>query len=188
MYDHSSVEKLRAYARANQGLANQFAHTSGSMKVSITFRTYVAPAQFRTWVQAHGIQVESSALRATAASSDGQGTDHITLIIGATDSDPLPQAVIDQDLAPPTPEGLRNTVSTQNSTLQGVFETDGIVPSAQLLTIANDPTVFLVDVTPAVVLQHLASVGVPDLTRVTIEGQKLGTFSYMEGLGLEHFR
>lgn|GEM_PF-2316581 len=175
-YDISSVAALNAYALANRALAAELVTRGGEVEVYITFRTYLAPAQFRAWVAANGATVKRSMLRTIYPDGQlgtvGQGTH-------PGDTEPLPQHRLDQALNP-TPRGTRPT-------LRGLYWTLITVQATQLPGIVADPLVFLADVTPNVVREDLAAAGWEGVAQAIIDVNPNSPFYMMEELGLENF-
>jgi len=88
-YDTSTAESLYAYAKANQQLCTQLADRGDTAEVRITFRNYVEPDKYRSWVKANGLRVQASVLRLTDTRA-GYPPD-ITASTGPEGDDPLPQ-------------------------------------------------------------------------------------------------
>jgi hypothetical protein len=175
-YDLSSVAALRNYAAANQALATQLASGGGQAEVYVTFRTYIAPEQFRAWVRAKGVTVVRSMLRSIEPNGNlgtvGQGTH-------PGDTEPLPQDRLDEALV----RGPRDP----SATLRGLYFTIITVQASRLPEIAADPLVFIADVTPNVVRNELAAAGWEGVDQATIGVFPNSPFYMMEEFGLENF-
>jgi hypothetical protein len=194
-YDTQSVAALREYVALNRGLADQLAQTGGGARVDITFRTYLTPDQFRTWMQAHNLYAAWSGLRVLNA--QGQRAD---LVLPWIYQDPLPQRLLDYWLTPanatpPPVYGLELPHGDPREiggpfTLRGVFYVTAMVDAAQLPTLAADPLVYLADVTPNAVRADLLGQGVnimsPYMSWVRV--LPVSPFWQMEDFGLEQFR
>lgn len=162
-YRHDSVNDLKKYAAANKTLLAQAVQLGGEVRIAVTFHNVVKPDKFREWAKANGIQVEQVQL-----TTGGVGFSRVTIGVGGKPGDPLPQSVIDQ-IGP----------------VQGVFGVYCTVAASRLSQIANDPLVFLVDVTPALVPNDLAKDGIPGIAPSDVE--VFLAFAYMENLGLQNF-
>jgi hypothetical protein len=164
-YDKKTVAGLVAYARLNRDLAADLASTGGEVRVEITFRALVGIQEYREWVEARGVEVESTGLQTSSID-----TRHMFYIESGRD-DVLPwEQVIAANPGGPMP---------------GVFYTLAYVPAARLLDLTRDPLVFLADVTPNIVYRDLAQAGVSGAKK---EHLIVGSpFHYMEKLGLENF-
>lgn len=115
-YDTSTVESLYAYAKANRELADQLADKGGTAQVQITFRTYVEPDQYRSWVKAHGLRVEYSELRLTDVTA-GYPPD-ITAGAPPQGDDPLPPDRIKELLEPYDSRSLKCTPKIEPKEVQ----------------------------------------------------------------------
>lgn len=175
-YDQSSVEALQGYAAANHTLAKQVAAEGGTVQVHITFRDYMAPDQFRTWVKSKGLTVLQTELRAI----DAKGMPG-TLGVYPQGDDPLPQTYMSQGLEP------QKQLAGDAGTLAGVFYTYATVDAANLLNISEDPLVFIADVTPNVVRRELITSGWLDVKLENVNVDPPHAFWEMERLGLENF-
>lgn len=166
-HDTSSVATLQAFAAVNRVLAAQLATTSGQVEVLVTFRSYVSPEQYRTWVAQRGLAVDTTDLRVLEASGRRAG-----LGVTARPDDVLPESSL-------------HGSSPDNSTIVGVNGARGTIPTNRLLELASDPLVFIPDVTPAIVRQEMVGiVSDPNQIYMSLEGQ----FWQMEDFGLENFR
>ena len=190
-YDDRTVAGVQAYVQANRDLAAQFAQQGidvpfgpgpGQARVDITFRSYVAPDQARTWIQAHNLLTAYAVLRVY----DPQGT-RLDLTVSTYDVNyPLPAGNIDRALNP------EDTPSCGPFTLRGggVYFVTALADPAQLPALAADPLVYLADVTPNAVRhdlwQRYAPTHTPSFQWVQV--QNGSPFWRMEELGLEHFR
>lgn len=172
-YDNGSVTGLRAYAAANQFLAGQFARAGGTVEVQVTFRTPMAPDAFRAWATNAGLTVQAADIRTVNAKGRRS-----TLAVFPRGGDPLPQTIIDRQLARHQP--------ADPLTVQGVVDARGTVDAARLPGIAADAKVFMADVTATVVRSDLASEGEVDAAQTLV--QVPPPFWAMEDLGLVNFR
>ena len=173
-YNSGSIAGIQAFADANRILANQLASGSGEVQIDLTFRDYVAPAQFRTWAASMGLQVADSGVR-FIEHSGMRGT----LGLPAQGSDFLPQGPIDDLLTTTDPN------RGAPLTLRGVFYTRGSINAQQLTAIAADPLVFLPDVTANIVHNELREIGIPNAD--TVRANAGSPFYQMEDFGLENF-
>lgn len=155
-FDSSSVATLNAYATSNRAQATELATRGGEVNVHITFRTYVAPAQFRSWATAIGLRVERSDIRLVQNGKDA------VIGIGGTESDPLSQASLDEVLQLLIDDGANI------STVRGVYFTIGTINASQLPLLAADPLVYLPDVTINVVRNELIAAQVPGAEQADI--------------------
>lgn len=190
-YDDSTVAGVQAYTQANRDLAAQLAQQGidvpfgpgpGQARVDLTFRSYVAPDQARTWMQAHHLLTQYAVLRVY----DPQGT-RLDLTVPTSDVNyPLPADDIDRALNP------EDTPSCGPFTLRGggVYFVTALADPAQLPALAADPLVYLADVTPNAVRHDLWQRY--DVTHASsfqwVHVQNGSPFWAMEDLGLEHFR
>lgn len=156
---NDSVSGLEAYAAANRELAKQLARPGSSTEVVITFRTYVAPDQFRVWARAKKLEVEMVEVR-----TGGRGT----LFIGANKDDPLPQS------------------SIADEAVVGVYSVRCGVAAERLPEIASDPLVFVADVTSTVARRDLAEAGIAGADNAEVRLHR-GVFWSIENLGLGNF-
>ena len=192
--DTSTVEKLHAYAKANQVLADQLATKGGTARAYITFRTFVEPDQFNSWVKAHGFRVEIISARRTEVTG-GQTIDGtITTTAGPNGENPLDPETVKRILEPGgridnngvltgVGEGETKTI------VRGVVYTTVIVDAKQLPSLAADPLVFVSDVTSNVVLNELIAAGVPDAKFAETSEGISPFFSDMEHkFGLDKFQ
>ncbi len=176
-YDDSSVASLKAYVEINKKLAAQLAAEGGTAHVMVTFRSYIAPEQFRAWTNRYGINLyeiemrgmEANGLRSTSAvrpNMPGQ-------------PDPLLQSSIDRQFAAHRP-------GDKPATFNGIFMTRGEVDASQLTSIANDPLVFLADVTTEYATRDLAAAQVKGADKVSSDEHS--PIWRMEDYGLQNFR
>lgn len=164
-HDTSSVTSLQAFAAANRVLASQLATTSGEVEIMITFRSYVSPEQYRTWVAQRGLIVETTGLRILSASGYRTG-----LAVTARPNDVLPES---------------DFVWPNDPTTEGVIEARGTISTNRLLDLVNDPLVFIPDVTQTIVRRDIVGI-VPDPNAISMSLN--GSFWQMEDLGLQNFR
>jgi len=172
-YDNSSIAGLRAYADANRILANQLARSSGEIEVQITFSTPMDPVKFRSWATNVGLTVQAADIRTVNAKGRRS-----TIAVFPRGSDPLPQAIIDRQLA-------RN-LTIDPLTIRGVVDARGTIDATRLPSVVADTNVFLADVTPSVIRRDLSNEGEVDATQTLVQVQP--PFWALEDLGLDNFR
>jgi hypothetical protein len=136
-YDHDTVNDLMNYVAANKALIPAVEAVGGRVDVAITFAQPMQPEKFREWAKLNGLQVKQAQLPAGGS----------TMGIMGTADDPLPQASIDK---------------FPYAGLSGVFGAYATVEARRLSTIASDPQVFLLDVTPAWTRRDLAQSGIAE--------------------------
>lgn len=173
-YDLASVDQLSEFAAANQILARDLPSQGGQAEVYITFRNYLTPEQFRTWVRNKGLSIQRSELRTEKPSGHsgtlGQGKHE-------GDTEPLPQDRLDESL---------QRMGGQGSTIRGVYFTVASVDAASLPQVASDPLVFIANVTPNVVRNELHAAGWQTREN-SLYVDPPTPFAKMEKLGLENF-
>jgi hypothetical protein len=186
-YNADTIDDLFAYAEANRQLASQLAAGGGEVEIYITFRTYVEPEQFRSWARTIGLKATWSAIRIV--------TD-VNAVIGVEgyENDPLPQVVYEEQLRPFSEEAQREPQRAIRE-IKGIYYTFGSVPADKLIQIANDPLVFIADVTPNIVRQELIKAGIPGAEQAsvgigtTFDASVTTPFWDMEGkFGLDKFQ
>ncbi len=167
-FDITSVEGLVAYVDANRQLVGRFTQEEGPIPVQVTFRDYVAPDAFRAWIAKVHLQVA----RTDVGEIEPNGK-RWTATFFTMHDDPLP--------------GLQSVGNDSNPprTLLGVFGALGSVDASQLVTLAADPSVFLVDLTEAYVRQRLAQEGIAGAGEATVT--VASPFGAMEDFGLANF-
>lgn len=207
-YDNRSIQGIRDYAAANWQLVSRVAAHGGLVEVLITFHSYVPLDQFRAWVKIHGLAVGVSYVNlinnsgehrrlivcpysdtAPIVQSDKPGFPPVYCPYHAKDEqsklkdngDPLPLSELNDYLN-------EYNAAEKDSTLRiiGVSFTRTWVDASQLPTIANDPLVYLADVTPDVVRMDLARAGVAGADTPAIEVDT--PFPAMEQFGLDNFK
>lgn len=186
-FDDSSVASLKAYAETNRQLATQLATEGGAAHVMVTFRSYLAPEQFRAWVAKYAIRGDATLMnpalgvmvemRATEANGLRATADVWLGIKGQPD--PLLQSSIDDLIAPHNP-GIKPPI------FNGIFMTRGEVDAKQLPMIANDPLVFVADVTTEYATRDLAAAQVKGANEV--DSDERSPIWRMEDYGLQNFR
>lgn len=177
-YDNATVNDLNLYATANRVLATQLASQGGQVRVNITFRTYMQPEAFRTWVSARGLQVDKTELRYV----DGSGLD-TTVWYKPLNEGPLPQSFVDQQLE----WARQNNVGVRE--FKGVYFTSGSIDTVHLLEIAADPLVFLADVTHQAVRNDLVDAGITGAAQAIVSITPPSPFWKMEHVfGLQNFQ
>lgn len=157
-YKHDTPEDIQSYAAAAESLITDVVQAGGRADVAISFMPPLPPDQFRAWALQKGLQVTQAQLAVGAPGSSGG-----TLMIGGAPNDPLPQ------------ESLQKFAY---SGMGGVFGVYGNVDVSQLSALANDPHVFLADVTPAWARLDLLQAGVIDASQADI--QLSLPYGYME--------
>jgi len=170
-YNYHSVEALKSYVSENKKLAEQVALKGGVADVNVTFRTYLQPDQFRSWAKENNFVPMQSTLRIIM--SDGKRG---TVWIAAKSEDVLPQQHIDAAL---------QSSSTKESVERGIYTTRGKVDATKLRGMADDPRVFLVDVTPNIVRSDLKTNNIDKAD--TAEVKVVDPFWWMEDFGLGNF-
>jgi hypothetical protein len=163
-YLHGTLRDLNDYAALNKERAGKLAQSGGVVDLLITFRQPLKPTAFRKWVLASSMDATVASVRLQSLTG-ARGT----LTITRRESDPLPQDDLDK-------------VSKSLPTVEGVYSVRGKVAAEQLSTIATDPMVFIVDVTPTLVRLDLVDAGVPGASEATINAES--PFTEMEKLGL----
>ncbi len=175
-YDSRTLQALETYAIDNRLLANQLASLGRRAEAYVTFRTYMAPDQFRVWVNSIGAHVNYTELRFVAI-------DGVKGFIGidGVENDPLPQTLLEREIEFATSHGHLQT-------LPGVYFAYITVDAIRLPQIAADPLVYLADVTPEAVRQDLAAAGVQGAEQASVVLFPPSPFWKMENdFGLENF-
>lgn len=158
-YDHSSPGALRAYVATNKALIPQLERDGGPVEVAISFLSLLQPDRFRAWAKQQGLQTREVQLAA------GNGT----LGIAGTKDDPLPQEAVQ---------------SFPYVGMGGVFGVYGTVDASRLSSIASDPVVYLLDVTPAWSRRILKQAGVSIADQPKTKVQVDLAYGWMKSLGM----
>lgn len=174
-YDHGSVADLRRYAATNRALAHQLA-TDGAktLTVSVSFRRPLSVDEFRAWAAKAPLQVDGFQLRLTG--TNGQRW----TLGGAPTRGELVSAV---DLN----RNLDRLRAKGAADVRGVIVAEGTVAAGVYDQLANDPAVFLVDVTPSAARDRIIKT-VRGVDPAHLSVAVAPAFSWMEDLGLENFR
>lgn len=174
-FDSSSVAGLQAYAAANRDLAAQLATGGDDIDVQVVFRRVLTPTEYLAWSASAGMDwYEYISFNATDTRGHG-GSGSIV----SDSSDPWPQGGVNRFL------DTGRTAPYGPLTINGPFEVDGKIAANRLLTVANDPRVFVVDVTSYVISSELEAANVV-MDWVNVDPPPI--FSAMLALGLENFR
>ncbi len=169
-----TVAGLKQYAETNKALASELAKTKMQARVDITFRKPVDVATYRLWAKTSGISYFSDVILRVV----DQNGKTLTGQIGSASNDPLPEATFNNSIA--GSPGITSVAITQVRA-----RTD----SSVLPALANDPLVFLAEVTPNVVVKELRAGGAADADidkAVIFDPTPLPYL--MEQLGLANFR
>jgi hypothetical protein len=158
-YKHDSVADLNSYVAANKALIPEVESVGGRAEVAISFFPTMRPDQFRAWAKKYGLQVREAQIAA------GRNT----MIIGGKADDPLPQASIDE---------------FPYVGLNGVFGAYGTVPTNKLSSIAADPQVFLLDVTPAWTRNDLVKAGIAEAAQPKMKVMVDLAYGWMQQLDM----
>lgn len=175
-YDDNSAEALHAFAKVNQELVvSPIAAKGGEVVVNITFRTYMGLDYFRSWVAENKLHVKSTLLRVM----NDKGTKGILQLSSLpSEVSPLPQSRIDKFLTDQGNAPYRPI---------GVYSTEATVDAGELVQIANDPLVFIADVTPRYVHDQLTAMSPQDSEPLEITVETHSPFLKMEEIGLKNF-
>lgn len=166
VYTTTSISALQSYAASSRALASQLAGQGGQIEVVVTFRSYVSPEQYRSWVAAKGLTPLLTSVRFVDANG----------LRGATGIAPKDGDVL--------PLGAQSTPAS--SAISGVMAVRGTIAAAQLMQLANDPLVFIPDCTTTKVRHDLTQDNVPGAEQTTVQ---LGSpFWDMEDFGLSNFQ
>lgn len=178
LYDDKSLAGIEVYKEANKTLVKQLAGESKQVDVSVTFRNFVEPDKFRSWITSLGIKVTDADVRAI----DSVGN-QIALFVSPQPGDgPLPQESLDRAVRPHERSG-----AGASGTIVGVYYVRGKVDAAKLQAIADDPLVYLADVTPNIVRKELTAAGWEDVDKAGIRVQPPHSFFKMEEIGIWKF-
>jgi hypothetical protein len=158
-YDHDTVNDLKNYVAANKALIPPVETIGGRVEVAVTLTQPMQPEKFREWAKQNGLQVKQAQL-ASGGSTIG--------VMGTAD-DPLPQASIDK---------------FPYAGLNGVLGAYATVEAQRLSTIASDPQVFLLDVTPAWTRRELAQSGIAEALESDTDVYVDLAYGWMERLGI----
>lgn len=201
--DTSSVRGLQSYAISNSQLAYQVAkqHEGHQLQVQITLRNYMSVEQFNKWVSATGIQPKYEELRVIydrdplytpipRRSKDAEFVPDDVLRVDSEfgDAEPLPRSRVDQALN--TQKETARTYGYVLRELKGVYFTVAMVEAKRLPRIAEDPSVFLADISYYWVLYELKASGAVDMDTIRITNSSPmpeSVFRYMEQFGLDKF-
>ncbi len=173
-----TVAGLKQYAETNKALAVELAKTKTDARFQLTFRKPVDVPTYRAWAKTTGISYFSDVILGMV--EDNGKT--LTGQIGSGSSDPLPLVNLDSSLA-----GLKQNGHLITSV--GITQVRGHADSSVLPALANDPMVFLAEVTPNAIIKELRAGGASDadIDQASIENSS-PIFSLMEQLGLANFR
>lgn len=174
-YDRASVADLYRYVETNRALARQLA-TDGQAELAVTvsFRRPLTIAEFQTWAAHAPLQIREYQIRLR----DAQGR---RWTLGGAPSGGI--LISPTDLQ----RHLIYLASRGATDVQGVIVAEGTVAASVYDRLAADPDVFLADVTRSAAAAHLLRT-VRGLDPRRLEATVAPAFSWMEDLGLEHFR
>jgi hypothetical protein len=145
----------------------------GDVAVYVTFRNYVQAEEFNTWAKTVGLRPKHTELRIVINDApkrlptniprpNGKLSDSgIAIDARPDDTEPLPKARIDEQLD-------RMRVDYDISEVKGVYFTDAIIKAQDLSKVADDPPVFLADVTRNVVREKLVAEGIAGADKVEV--------------------
>lgn len=179
-YDDNSVAGIKAYAKANEGMAQRLiARGQASLEVEITFRRLLSADEFREVITRSGVPLSRiSTYHMRAIGSDGQW---LTMGGTPTNSELISQAaVIDRQMA-----NIRRHVP--DAQFQGVAYLEATITPDEYQRLLAHESVFMIDVTKSEIRVALQGI-------VPINGAHgLGVLSAkpfwaMQRLGLENFR
>lgn len=174
-FDSSSVAGLQAFAAANRDLAAQLATGGDDVDVQVIFRRVLTPTEYLAWSASAGLDWYRLI---SFSATDTRGHEGSGSIVSVS-NDPWPQ------------DGVNRFIDTSRTapygplTVNGPFEVDGKIAASRLLAVANDPRVFMVDVTSYVISSELKAANVV-MDRVNVDPPPI--FSAMMALGLDNFR
>jgi hypothetical protein len=158
-YAHDTIADLEAYVDTNKALIPDLERVGGPVEVAVSFRTPLDPGEFRTWAKENDFQARETQLAAG-------GT---TLGIMGRADDPLPSQSLDK---------------YPYAGLHGVFGSYGTVDAKRLSTIAADPQVFLLDMTPTYARRELTRAGFPEAVMPKTDVHIDLAYGWMEILGI----
>ncbi|PZS00588.1 MAG: hypothetical protein DLM69_06295 [Candidatus Chloroheliales bacterium] len=173
-HDWNSATGAQDYINANKKMLPQIAAQSGLVEVSIVFNTYIPTAQFLTFAQSHKLKVLSSYLRAIDQTAKPVYAPYYTLHIKASETDPLPQAIIDSKLS------AANNSPQKQVSLKGVYCSHVLVDAKELTAIAAEPSVYYVDVTAEAARNDLAQAGIANARGAAVVNYAYVLFSLVE--------
>lgn len=173
-YSYDSVADLTTYALANRVLIAQMANVDAVVDAQITLRAPLMPDEFRTLALSNRFSVSLAEIR-----YEGPGGARATGRVFPRGLDPLPQEMLDRVVA-----GAEGRIGPQR--LSGVITAEGRARPSELASLAADPRVFLVDVTPFAVRRDLQVAGVQGASSAVVNLQP--PFWFMERLGLANFQ
>jgi hypothetical protein len=159
-YKHTSVADLFSYRDANRKLAQQLAVDGGDVRVSITLRQSSPAKQL--------IQQYCRAVWSMQRDAGG------TVVKGPRAGGPLSSSEVDAFLDPADHPGFSDGA--------GIFGINCVVDSRHLQALADEPMVFLVDVTPTWVRRELARAGIAVADQVPVVVDF--AFGWMAQLGM----
>ena len=141
--DDTTPAGLKAFRTANQKTARELVATSKTLIASVVLNQPLSVSEFNKLVDKYGLQVNGFQLRVI----DGRG-DRVTLFGAPTDGQLVPMQQLQSML-----EWVQKQTGTAK--LLGITSIDIGLPSANYESLSADPSVFLVDLTPAFAEQHL---------------------------------
>lgn len=174
-YDAATATDLQRYAATNRVLAQQLAaKRQPELAASVSFRRPLSVDEFRAWAARVPLRIESFQLRLMG--SEGQ-----RWTLGGTPSQG--NLIATDDLQ----RNLTHLATKGVTDLRGVITVEGRIKVTAYDRLANDPAVFLADVTRSAVASHVSeTVPAVDANRLTVLVSP--AFWRMEELGLENFR
>ena len=166
--------------RANQELARQLARQGGDADVRITFRTYLSPDQFITWATQEKLQIKHVQLGVLYEPDPPSltpvpcptcpGSDLVTRLswlgVEAQPGDPALwlKTRIAEAVAQRNQKVRSNRYRVQK--VQGICFISTTVPAQQLPALANDPQVFLAEVTGEFLRRQVRAAGITEQVRI----------------------
>lgn len=170
----ATVAGVKAFADANKLLAERLSgRGSREVAVRVIFKEPMRVDAYRKWAAASGITFFSNI--AIRASTTGDATFDFSVAPGS--GNPYPQELIDK---------LMKNGNDEPVTPSAVLLLDGKIPANRLPSLANDPNVFIVDVTRGFIELDLDDAGIDGAFFAYMPAVRL--YDAMQTLGLVNFR
>jgi hypothetical protein len=209
-YDKLTVSSLKALALSHQELVHKLAAAGAGRQVeaSIIFRTYISPEKFNAWASAVGLHPTYTELRVVYECEKGyvcpsddfpyeipppafRAAKSLQVLSELGDAQALPKRRLESALA--KQQDVHHTQHYKLREMKGVYLTFVTIDAQQLAKIADDPLVFMVDITHDWVQYELEVAGVSPRENLRMLGGLLdqykppSLFEFMEKSDLDMF-
>ena len=174
-FDRATAAQLHHYVAVNRALAHQVANSGQKdLSVTVSFRKPLSIDEFRDWARKVPLRVSGYQLRIVAA--DGRRW----TLGGAPQGTELVST-------PDVQRHLSNLAAKGATDVRGIIVAEGVVDAAAYDQLANEPSVFVADVTRSAAKAHIAK-NVRGIDQARLAVLVAPAFSWMEDLGLDNFQ